>query len=181
VATVRHLPRRHRLRFGEAIALRVADVDLLAETPVVRVTKSWRRTPGGFEEGPTKSRKSRRTVSLSGDVVDVLAPLVTRPGTELLFTGRDGHRVSHSNFHGRIWTPAAKQFEADTGKRPRIHDLRHSHISWLIAGGVPLPVIQDRAGHEQIATTVGTYGHLLPDQHQKTAAALEGLLAEVRG
>jgi integrase len=49
------------LRFGEAVALTVADVDLLAETPIVRVTKSWRRTDGGFEVGPTKSRKSRRT------------------------------------------------------------------------------------------------------------------------
>jgi integrase len=46
------------------------------------------------------------------------------------------------------------------GKRPRIHDLRHSYASWLIHGGVPLPVIQQTLGHESITTTIGTYGHL---------------------
>lgn len=168
------------LRFGEAIALEVADVDVLAATPIVRVTKSWRRIPGGFEVGPPKSRKSRRAVSISGDVVDALLPLVTRPGTELLFTGRDGARVSHSNFFKRTWAPAARTFEAETGRRPRIHDLRHSHASWLIAGNLPLPVIQDRLGHESITTTIGVYGHLLPDQHAKTAAVLDGLLADER-
>lgn len=42
-------------------------------------------------------------------------------------------------------------------KRPRIHDLRHSHASWLIAVKVPLPVIQRRMGHESITTTVDTH------------------------
>jgi integrase len=165
------------LRFGEAIALEVRDVDLLAETPIVRVTKSWRRTPGGFEVGPPKSRKSRRTVSLSRDLVDVLAPLVTRPGTELLFTGPSGVRVSHSNFWNRVWSPAVKQFEGATGKHPRVHDLRHSHASILIAKGQHLEVIRDRLGHESIATTQ-IYSHLLPDQLRRTADALDGLFSD---
>lgn len=164
-------------RFGEAVVLEVGDVDLLAPTPVVRITKALKRVPGGFEVGPPKSRRSRRTVSLSGDLVDALAPLVTRPRGELLFTGRDGARISHSNFYSRVWAPAVKTFETDTGKRPRIHDLRHGNASWLIAAGTPLPVIADRLGHESITTTVNTYGHLMPDQHRITAAALDGLLA----
>jgi len=168
------------LRFGEALALLVGDVDLLNPTPIVRVTKAWRRTPGGFEVGPPKSRKSKRTVSLPDDVVDALLPLVTRPGTELLFTGANGHRVSHSNFYNRTWAPAVRQFAATTGKRPRIHDLRHSHASWLIAKGQHMETIRDRLGHESIVTTSGTYSHLLPDQHAKTAAALSGLLADER-
>jgi integrase len=164
------------LRFGEAVALEVADVDLLAETPVVRVTKAWKRIPGGFEVGPPKSRKSRRTVSLSGDVVDILAPLVTRPGTDILFVGRDNRRVSHSHFYRWTWAPAVAQFQADTGKRPRIHDLRHTHASWLVAKGEHLEVIRDRLGHESITTTQ-VYSHLMPDQLRRTAAALDGLLA----
>jgi integrase len=118
--------------------------------------------------GPTKSRKSRRTVSLSDDVVDVLAPLVTRPGDELLFTNTNGNRVLHANFWNRVWKPAADQFAADTGKRPRVHDLRHSHASHLIAKGVHLEVIRDRLGHENISTTSGVYSHLMPDQHRVT-------------
>lgn len=166
------------LRFGEAVALEVRDVDLLADTPIVRVTKSWRRTDTGFEVGPPKSRKSRRTVSLSSDLVDVLAPLVTRPGDELLFTTAAGGRVLHANFWNRVWKPAVTEFEAATGKRPRVHDLRHSHASWLIAKGQHMETIRDRLGHESIVTTSTVYSHLLPDQHRQTAAALEGLLAD---
>lgn len=44
----------------------------------------------------------------------------------------------------------------------RFHDLRHTHVSWLIAGGAPLPHIQARLGHESITTTIDTYGQLLP-------------------
>jgi integrase len=44
----------------------------------------------------------------------------------------------------------------------RFHDLRHTHVAWLIAGGAPLPHIQARLGHESITTTIDTYGHLLP-------------------
>jgi integrase len=44
----------------------------------------------------------------------------------------------------------------------RFHDLRHTHVAWLVAGGVPLPQIQARLGHEPITTTIDTYGHLLP-------------------
>jgi integrase len=44
-------------------------------------------------------------------------------------------------------------------KRPRIHDLRHSHASWLIAGGMDIAGRLARLGHE---TTSLTVGHLLP-------------------
>lgn len=169
------------LRFGEAVALEVGDVDLLATTPIVRVTKSWRRTDKGFEVGPPKSRKSRRTVSLSADLVDVLAPLVTRPGDELLFTNGTGNRVLHANFFNRVWKPTVDKFEKSTGKRPRIHDLRHSHASYLIAAGIHMEAIRDRLGHESIVTTSTVYSHLMPDQHQKTATALNGLLASQPG
>jgi hypothetical protein len=36
----------------------------------------------------------------------------------------------------------------------RFHDLRHTHVAWLIAGGAPLPHIQARLGHESITTTI---------------------------
>uniref|UniRef100_UPI0035632836 tyrosine-type recombinase/integrase n=1 Tax=Actinotalea sp. TaxID=1872145 RepID=UPI0035632836 len=65
------------------------------------------------------------------------------------------------------------------GKRPRVHDCRHSHASWLIAQGRPLPYIQRRLGHEKITTTVGTYGHLMPDAQQGDADAVALMMAGV--
>jgi len=54
---------------------------------------------------------------------------------------------------------------------PRIHDLRHTHASWLLAAGVPIHVVQARLGHESIQTTVDRYGHLLPDAQLQAAQA----------
>jgi integrase len=69
--------------------------------------------------------------------------------------------------------PASKPL----GKSPRIHDLRHSHASWLLAGGVPLPTIQRRLGHESITTTIDLYSHLSPDMQTAPADVMGHMLA----
>lgn len=55
--------------------------------------------------------------------------------------------------------------------RPRIHDARHTHASWLIDNGIRLDVIQERLGHEDYLTTKRLYGHLLPAASADAAAA----------
>jgi integrase len=63
---------------------------------------------------------------------------------------------------------------------PRIHDLRHTHASWLLAMGVPIHVVQARLGHESIQTTVDTYSHLLPDAQLLAAEAASLAFAGAR-
>lgn len=57
-------------------------------------------------------------------------------------------------------------------KKPRFHDLRHTHVAWLIAGGTPLPKIQQRLGHESIQTTIDVYGGLLADTDDQVDAVV---------
>lgn len=155
-------------RFGEAVALTVADVDLESRPATVRINKAekW----GRKEIGPTKTRRSRRTVTLPPQVVAALAPLtVDRPGSAFLFTAEKGGKVHHGVFYTKVWKPACEK--AGLEPRPRPHDLRHSQVAWLVARGVPLPVIQARLGHEKITTTIDTYGHLLPELQQAAADA----------
>jgi site-specific recombinase XerD len=54
----------------------------------------------------------------------------------------------------------------------RIHDLRHAHCSWLLAGGSDLKSVMERMGHAQIQTTQ-KYLHTLPDADQKNLDALD--------
>jgi integrase len=54
-------------------------------------------------------------------------------------------------FRRSIWTPTCEA--ADLGFKPRVHDLRHAHASWLLAGGADLQVVKERLGHASIATT----------------------------
>jgi integrase len=166
------------MRWGEAAALTVADVDLDAAT--VRIVKTVRAdptAPGGKTVGPVKTRKGRRTVTLPPTVVTALVPLTEgRSRNERLFTGPNGGKVEHSNFYRDAWQKQALPASGISKPWPRIHDLRHSHVAWLIAQGTPLPVIQARLGHEKITTTIDTYGHLLPDLQQAAARAADVVL-----
>ena len=47
----------------------------------------------------------------------------------------DGH-IPRRWFREHVWGPALKA--ADLGIRVRVHDLRHAHASWLLAGGADL-------------------------------------------
>lgn len=167
-------------RWGEVTALTVGDVDLAART--ISITKAWKRDPASssWYVGPTKTRKSKRTVTLPAEVVEALRPLVTgRKRKELVFTNRNGDPVKHQPFYREHWVPRTRKSDgARVGctanladPRPRIHDLRHTHVALLVAGGVSLPVIQARLGHEKITTTIDTYGHLLPDLQVAAADA----------
>ena len=170
-------------RWGEATALRASDFDLHAPTPVVRIVRAWKRGErGGVYLGSPKTRRGRRTVTLDPTTVGLVRGLVDqavedRRPDDLLFVGRRGSRVATQHFQPRVWLRAVAA--SGIGKRPRIHDLRHTHASWLIAAGVPLPVIQYRLGHESIKTTSDTYGHLLPGAGELAAAALGDILSGI--
>jgi integrase len=54
----------------------------------------------------------------------------------------------------------------------RFHDLRHTHASWLLAGGADLKVVMDRMGHTQLTTTQ-RYLHTLPDADDRALDAFQ--------
>lgn len=199
------------LRWGEATALQVADLDILSTRKTLTVVRAWKRNDRSeFVLGEPKTRRSRRTIAIGAEVVEAVLPLWSgRDGAEFLFTTAvNGQPVRHSNFFNRVWNPAVARASVCAAhleeqakeakdrkvrfsvpkpcgcagtltKRPRIHDLRHSHISWLIAAGVPLPAIQRRAGHSSITTTIDRYGHLAPEMDDQINAAVDSALLRV--
>lgn len=161
-------------RWGEATALQARDFDLDADQPVVRVRRAWKKGETGVYLGSPKSEKGRRTITLPPSVVQLVRPLVEAAkfdtASGLVFATREGTRVQSQHFTYRVWRPALARVGIE---RLRVHDLRHTHASWLIAAGVTLPVIQRRLGHESIKTTVDVYGHMAPDAHAGAADAAE--------
>lgn len=67
------------------------------------------------------------------------------------------------------WRTPAK---SPLGKRPRVHDLRHSAASWWLQSGIDIVAVSRRLGHESIKTTVDTYGHLSPAQEEAMDAVM---------
>ena len=53
---------------------------------------------------------------------------------------------------------------------------RQTHASLLISMGENPLIIKDRLGHEKIQTTLGTYGHLYPNNNFEVAKKLTGKL-----
>ena len=88
----------------------------------------------------------------------------------------DGH-LSANWFRNHIWLAAVER--ADIGMRVRIHDLRHAHASWLLAGGADLQVVKDRLGHANISTTA-IYLHTLPDADETALIALDKMRRRAR-
>ena len=175
------------MRWGEATALRVGDVDLAASPASVRVSRAWKHHRGGTHTlGPPKSDKGNRTIGMPTALVQQIEPLLTgRHRDEFVFTNRLGGPVRENAFHASPWAPAVNKAEPLIHKRPRIHDLRHSQASHLIRLGVPLNVVQEILGHEKITTTVDTYGHLGPDHlmiaAQAVALSLTDAFPELEG
>lgn len=154
-------------RFSEATALRVGDID--AGQSTARITRAWKAKRGAPRLAGPKSRAGRRTIDLPPQALDILD--LDRPAGELLFLNTVGNRVTYEAFYKR-WYAARLKHGIDCSP----HDLRHTCASWMIAAGVPLPVIQAHLGHESITTTVGVYGHLDRASQRSAAAAIGKML-----
>lgn len=61
----------------------------------------------------------------------------------------------------------------------RFHDLRHSHVAYLLANGVTLPYISKRLGHLSLDTTIRTYTHLLSRMENSEAEKTVNILDNV--
>ena len=113
--------------------------------------------------GSPKTVRSRRTVTIAPAIAEILKRLVAdKAADDFVFTTSTGRAWHHSDFYTRAWRPVLERASAKGVAQFRFHDLRHTHVAWLIAGGASLPHIQARLGHESITTTIDTYGHLLP-------------------
>jgi integrase len=80
----------------------------------------------------------------------------------------DGH-IPRRWFAVNVWDPGLAT--AGLGFRVRVHDLRHAHASWLLAGGADIQTVKERLGHGSLRTTE-KYLHTLPDSDDTALTAL---------
>ena len=107
-----------------------------------------------LERDKASGEERGRDVVLSDVAVEVLRglPRLARGGFVFFGRRRQGHLVDLEYF----WAQGLKRARL---KRVRIHDLRHSHASLLIANGTSLYVTGKMLGHKSSKTTE-RYGHL---------------------
>ena len=165
------------LRFGEAAALTVGDVDLAARRIRVRRSVTYIRKTG-LVEGPTKNHTSR-TVPIPAFVARLLASEIDGRTTDsLVFPSRRGGGFLTLGQARYSFQKAVAAVEGCDGVR--LHDLRHTCASLAIRSGANVKVVQRLLGHKTAVLTLDRYGHLFPDDLDVVADAFDAAADALR-
>jgi len=148
-------------RIGEALSLRVGDVDLRNHR--VLIERTWTGSRSSIKLGPPKTGKARR-VPLHDFLADEIALLTQdRAPHDWLFAAPRNGPWWPNNWRERVWRRAVRDTEfAEMGLTP--HGLRHTAASMAIASGADVMVVQTMLGHSSPVETLKTYSHLWPDR-----------------
>lgn len=178
------------MRRGEALALRWRDVDLDAGRVAVRRSVGVVKNKGAGEqltEGPTKTGQSRVVDLDAGTVASLRAYRAARGSlalelvrdSTLVLSNLDGtHRHPERfsrRFAGQV-ARARKVLGEDQLPTIRLHDLRHTHATLLLADGVPVKVVSERLGHASATITLTVYQHVHPGMGRQAADRFAALL-----
>ncbi len=149
------------LRLGELRALRFGDVE--RNRRLIRVERAYSRQ---VLQRP-KTDSGVRSVPLFPSVDAALRALAARAlergryaPEELVFGSMRGTPLQPSNVRQRVWNPALRLAGLEE-QRYRLHDLRHTCVSRLVAAGADIKLVQAVAGHANPLITLKRYSHLL--------------------
>ena len=129
------------LRIGEALRLKVKDIDSGRNVILIRQSK-------GYKD---------RVVGLSPKILELLREYYKKyKPKNYLFEGQNGGMYSASSVR-QVFSRTCKK--AGIKKSVRIHNLRHSYATHLLENGTDLRYIQDILGHKSPKTTM-IYTHV---------------------
>lgn len=138
-----------------------------------------------------KTKKSRRTIDISKEVIDVLKAHEKEQKSlkmkyrksytdkDLIFCQPDGKPLHPDT--PSSWFP---EFLEETGlPKLNFHCLRHTHASLLLMAAssspdITMKMISERLGHSSIRVTFDIYSHLMPGMQKDAVDKLEELLSK---
>lgn len=152
-------------RIGELLALTPKDIDFTKNQ--MSITKTYYRTNKQDIITEPKTKQSVRVIEipqfLTQEIKDFIDGHYGMPDDERLFP------IVHEAVQHKMKFQIAKA----KVKKIRVHDLRHSHVAYLINKGIEPILIKERLGHKDIRITLNTYGHLYPNQQRRVADLLD--------
>ncbi len=155
------------VRWGEAIALRVRDV----EFPKRRLIVANNAVQLGVDhaEGQTKGRNIR-SVPVPSFVLDELSPLCAdKSPDDLVFPGPDGKYLPRPKSKRGWFSGAVARAKV---QKITPHDLRHTTASLAISADVNVLALQRMLGHKSAKVTLDVYADLFDTDLDAVAATL---------
>lgn len=177
ISTMVYLLAYGGMRYGELAALCVSDIDLQRKR--IRVSRSVTYVAGnGYVEGTTKTHQTRTIPILTKRLADALDEAICdRNSAEYVFPYHDGGPVPLDWFRYRFDQAAA--IACLTGITPKT--LRHTAGSLALALGASVVTVSKLLGHGNVTTTLNVYSHLLPDDFDNLAVAMEQATVAIVG
>jgi integrase len=156
------------LRFGEAIGLRLCDLDVEQQRISVRQTVS--EIGGRISIGRPKTQSSVRTLAAPNRLMDMLIQHVhdesVATAQALLFTDSGGGAIRRTNFRVRVFDPAVTAAKLDG---LTFHGLRHSAATQWVADGIDSRTAQQRLGHSDPRLILKLYAHASTPADERAA------------
>ncbi|WP_344785083.1 tyrosine-type recombinase/integrase [Microbacterium kribbense] len=165
------------LRWGEAIALRVRDVDRHRRR--LHVQENAVTVNGRIHVGSPKTHRTRSVAYPSFLVSQIDAVVVGKLPDMLLFgTGRE--YLPRPSSQAGWFASAVRHAQTEDPAFPRVtpHDLRHTAAALAIRAGANVKAVQRMLGHASAVMTLDTYAHLFEDDLDTIAHAMNHAHAE---
>lgn len=174
------------MRMSEVLGLRWSDIDFDGKKIFVRQTlsKIGEGNEYGFvAEGKTAS--ALRVIYISESLISSLKAhkgIVKREKVvlqqachdyDLVVCTKNGNWVHPNNFR-RAFKVTVDQL---TIPKIRLHDLRHTHATFLLENKVNPKIIQERLGHKNVNITLNTYSHALPSMQLEAAGTFDEMFS----
>lgn len=179
------------LRQGETFGLAVEAVDFLRRT--VHVRQQVKLVGGELVYAPPKGGRERDTPLPDWVSVALAESLRVRPAAEvtlpwrepggkphtsaLIFVNRDGGALTRSWYLHNAWKPALQAADVERDRANGFHALRHHFASVLLQQGVSIRAVAEYLGHHDPGFTLRTYAHLMPDDEDRSRAAIDAVHA----
>jgi len=166
------------LRRGEISALQWRSINL--ETGQLAVVQSAEQLNNSVRLKEPKSGRAR-TVALPSLVIEELKTHRIERAEALLKVGirlGDEHFVCCHN-DASMMRPTylthewIKRIRASGLPVRRLHDLRHSHATQLLASGIHPKIASERLGHSKVGITLDLYSHVMPGMQEDAAARID--------
>ncbi len=161
------------LRWGEAVGLRVNNVDALRRRILVRANAVNVR--GTIVPGTPNTHESK-SVPFPAFLAEPLAKQCDGKSRDQLVFG-DGSTFTPTPTQGDGWFAGARNrsVKLDPSFPPALtlHDLRHTAASLAISAGANVKAVQRMLGHASAAMTLDTYADLFDDDLDAAAEALD--------
>lgn len=130
---------------------------------------------------------SKRVISLPASIVEELKRYKVHCRKEKM---KLQHKWTEKKYDWVFFNEQGNHFYPDTPTRwwnkfikrnkirhIRLHDLRHTSATLLIAQNVHAKIISERLGHKRISTTMDIYGHALPVADKEASDKLNDILS----